>query len=48
MKASRIIIRSVKFRNVCGADHVLQMEEKQIHNLYGETRHLEGQDVQII
>jgi hypothetical protein len=46
MKASRIIIRTVKFRNAFGAEYALQMEEKQIHNFHGETRHLEGQDVE--
>ena len=46
MKASRIIIKTVKYRNAFGAEHVLQMEAKQIHNFYGETRHLECQDVE--
>jgi hypothetical protein len=47
MKVSRIIIRTVKFSNVFGTVHVLQMgNKKYIHNFYVETRHLEGQDVE--
>jgi hypothetical protein len=46
MKASRITIRNVKFRNAFGAEYALKMEEKQIQNFHGETRHLEDQDVE--